>query len=1044
MLKKILFLLFFSSAFLNGFQAAVGITAPSLSIATCTFPSSYQSLGDIVIDEGNNADFAVAAGVTLILTAPANFQFNPGVGTVTQNGGTVNLSALSIAVTATTITITYTSGGTNRDDILTISGIQVRAITGASSGSILRTAGSPGTGTISGIANGTTSFGSLTSTLSCSCTHTLRLTDTFGDGWNGGTVSVSVNGVVVLNNVQLAGGAGPSDVTFSAASTDVIRVYETAAGSWPTEMRVEVLDGGMTTIVAQHDPNAGTATTGGSTGVGNCPPPMNITAATVTQVASGALPRCGANQGILCLQITTTGVTSPKTVTQIQTNVSGTITMGAISNVDVYYTGTSSTFATTTLFGSNASPSTSTYNINGSQNLQSGVNYFWLVYDLNNTGTLAATVDGLITQFTASATNYNTGSSPAISTTNPAGSGSLTICTAPGGILTGLDIWVKADVGLTNQAPSATGITANGAPAINSVAQSYNYNPYIDFTAPAATLDGGLAASRQFLKINGFSDIAGIDYRTFFFTLQLDDLTRVNTHLATVSGITTSAGPASGTLHGHLVGAQAAIHQDVYDADFASTAPAGTWKQNYANASATSLHLTSKHIVSASSANPTMINVLLGGQNDLSPASSFAGHARDWKGPVAEVIAYTTQLNATDNQKVHSYLAIKYGLTLPMNYLNTAGSTIFTYAAPYNLNIIGIGRDDNEALNQKQSHQNDDTVRIYISGLAAMNASNGGSFSTDNSYVLQGSDNRKLCSSVSAMSEVPTGLTNCLITSRLEREWKVTRTNMAQSYNMDVKLSSCANPGSVNVAHLRLLVDDDGNFGNGGTQCYYNGDGSGIVFSYSNPTITISNISTTHIPNNATKFITIASINLATPLPVEFLYFDAKLNEKKTVDLPWLTTREVNNDYFEVEKSLDAKTWVKIAEVDGHGSSSEQHSYYLEDLYPQSGNNYYRLKQFDFNGEFTYSDIRSVELSKEGLFVVYPNPGNQTVILNGAGIANHPFEVLDYLGNVVAVEHHIISGDHVELNTEALATGLYCIRVWNGTQADVQKVMIVH
>jgi len=245
-------------------------------------------------------------------------------------------------VTASTITITYTSTGTNRDDILTLSGIQIRAINSASTGVIYRTVANPGSGSIAGISNGVSSFGNLSSVVSCGCTHTLRLTDTFGDGWNGGTVKVQVNGVDVLTNAgsTFTTGIGPVDLTFTAATGDVIRVIETAAGSFPSEMRAQVLDGGGTSIINAHDPVTGAGTSGN----GNCPPPMSITAATVTQSSTASAARCASNVQIVCLQITTTGVTTPKTVTQIQTNVTGTAGVGAMSGADIYYTGTSSTF----------------------------------------------------------------------------------------------------------------------------------------------------------------------------------------------------------------------------------------------------------------------------------------------------------------------------------------------------------------------------------------------------------------------------------------------------------------------------------------------------------------------------------------------------------------------------------------------------------------------------------------------------------------------------------------------------------------------------
>jgi len=151
---------------ISSVHANVGITAPSLNIATCTFPSGYSALGNIVIDEAANGEFGFAAAstnYTIVLTAPTNFQFQNATGTIT-NTASGDITALSMVVTTTTITITYQSSDANRtneDDIITISGIQVMALTTPSTGNITRTGG---TGVVAGLVN-TTSVGSLTSTL---------------------------------------------------------------------------------------------------------------------------------------------------------------------------------------------------------------------------------------------------------------------------------------------------------------------------------------------------------------------------------------------------------------------------------------------------------------------------------------------------------------------------------------------------------------------------------------------------------------------------------------------------------------------------------------------------------------------------------------------------------------------------------------------------------------------------------------------------------------------------------------------------------------
>jgi hypothetical protein len=102
-----------------------------------------------------------------------------------------------------------------------------------------------------------------------SCLHTIQRTDTWGDGWNGGAVSVSVNGVTVLSNLSCAG-YGPTSSLFSAAVGSTIRVFRTTAGLYPSEMRIRVINGAGTTIINTIQPVAGSATAGGQTVLASC------------------------------------------------------------------------------------------------------------------------------------------------------------------------------------------------------------------------------------------------------------------------------------------------------------------------------------------------------------------------------------------------------------------------------------------------------------------------------------------------------------------------------------------------------------------------------------------------------------------------------------------------------------------------------------------------------------------------------------------------------------------------------------------------------
>ena len=141
-------------------NAQVSISKPNLTFGVCSFPSSYHQLENIIIIENARDDFS-AAGInpkSLELSAPSDFEFRPGTGFATVNSGG-NLAVVSYNCTATTITIEYDCIQVNKNDKMTIIGLEVRAINGASSGNIIRTGGT-------GIINGLTTGETLTTTIS--------------------------------------------------------------------------------------------------------------------------------------------------------------------------------------------------------------------------------------------------------------------------------------------------------------------------------------------------------------------------------------------------------------------------------------------------------------------------------------------------------------------------------------------------------------------------------------------------------------------------------------------------------------------------------------------------------------------------------------------------------------------------------------------------------------------------------------------------------------------------------------------------------------
>lgn len=111
-------------------------------------------------------------------------------------------------------------------------------------------------------------------------------------------------------------------------------------------------------------------------------------------------------------------------------------------------------------------------------------------------------------------------------------------------------------------------------------------------------------------------------------------------------------------------------------------------------------------------------------------------------------------------------------------------------------------------------------------------------------------------------------------------------------------------------------------------------------------------------------------------LPIELLSFTATLNAKNEVVLDWVTASEKDNSYFEVQRSQDGKTFNSIKKVNSKGDSSTRTSYQSLDKNPWMGISYYRLKQFDYLGKVSYSEIQSIKIVPKSIknIKVYPNP----------------------------------------------------------------------
>ncbi len=124
-------------------------------------------------------------------------------------------------------------------------------------------------------------------------------------------------------------------------------------------------------------------------------------------------------------------------------------------------------------------------------------------------------------------------------------------------------------------------------------------------------------------------------------------------------------------------------------------------------------------------------------------------------------------------------------------------------------------------------------------------------------------------------------------------------------------------------------------------------------------------------------------------LPIELVYFNAQ-EIGYGVRFEWETASELNNDFFTIEFSIDAVEFAELTIIEGAGTSTEPQNYRYTDFSSHAGIIYYRLKQTDYDGNFSYSETVPVvfaehhEAETEDIkFVVYPNPATDHITISG-------------------------------------------------------------
>ena len=179
----------------------------------------------------------------------------------------------------------------------------------------------------------------------------------------------------------------------------------------------------------------------------------------------------------------------------------------------------------------------------------------------------------------------------------------------------------------------------------------------------------------------------------------------------------------------------------------------------------------------------------------------------------------------------------------------------------------------------------------------------------------------------------------------------------------------------------------------------------------------------------------------ATILPITLTSFTGEVDDNNLVQLKWITEAEINNDYFTIERSIDAQVFEVVGIVDAEGNSTLVNSYHIEDRMPYKGISYYRLKETDYEGTSKYSNLVAVNLESDfGDLSLFPNPVEGSAYLSFRSNIFDVTEVIiyDIAGKkVITKSFEVIKGNNrLELPSSDLPQGMYFLSIGNDKETS--------
>lgn len=380
-----------------------------------------------------------------------------------------------------------------------------------------------------------------------------------------------------------------------------------------------------------------------------------------------------------------------------------------------------------------------------------------------------------------------------------------------------------------------------------------------------------------------------------------------------------------------------------------------------------------------------------------------SGNGNNFDGRIAEFIIYNQALSTSARSLIENYLSAKYDITLNSGDL-------------FSMDNVDQGNFDHDAAGIGMTDPTDALLDAQGSGILGM--ANPATID-NNTFLGWGHDHGALTWNLGA---VPTGMD-----ARLNRNWKADLSGGAIG-RVDIRFD-LTNVVTGLASDFRILVDAN-----------QNGDYSDDEPLPEGPVLSGSTLTFNQVNLPPNRNFTLGYSLLL--LPVELIGFDAYPSGHE-VRVKWTTLSEMNNDLFAVERSADGNTWQTILFVDGAGNSQYEIEYEALDADPIPGTSYYRLKQMDFSGAHSYSDVVAVSFhgANELALEVWPNPSSDKLNLRIGNAAQASLELFSLEGKLVS-HMEACDFDVIEVDVSQLPRGFYVVHYTSGSDSRQVKILL--